>query len=402
MPTAVSTDFLIIGGGVIGINMAILAKRRHPDCSVTLIDKESSLGEHASGRNSGVLHAGFYYSSDSLKAKFTRDGNKALSDYCEDRGLLINRCGKLVVAKNESELNGLHELLTRGERNGVELEEITEQEAREIEPRVRTFEKAIFSPTTSSVDPKQVLQSLYDDARDLGVQFMFDCKYQARNGSGVVTSKSTIRAGYIINAAGLYADKIAKEFGFSQRYLIIPFKGLYIISDEAKGAVRTNIYPVPNLDNPFLGVHYTINAHGKIKLGPTAIPAFWREHYRGFDNFNFKEMLQILQQELRLFVTNRFGFRDIAFRELSKYYKPVMIKAARELLSGVDAKKYQRHGPSGIRAQLYDIEKGALEMDFKYEGDEQSFHILNAVSPAFTCSIPFTSYLFDQIDSLNS
>lgn len=398
--SADTADFLIIGGGIIGINMALQAKQRYPDCHVVVLEKEDQFGAHASGRNSGVLHAGFYYSADSLKARFTREGNRAMTEYCEQHDLTINKCGKLVVAKNESELSSLKELLHRGENNGVVLHEISAQEAREIEPRVKTFEKALFSPTTASVDPREVMHSLQIRAQMLGVKFELGCRYVERTSQGVRSSNGKINAKYIINAAGLYADKIARDFGFSKRYTIIPFKGLYIVSDELPTALRTHIYPVPNLDNPFLGVHFTITAKGKIKLGPTAIPAFWREHYQGFDNFKLGEMVEIINQELRLLISNRFGFRRIAIEEMSKYFKPVMINAARELLENVDAKLYRKHGPAGIRAQLYDIENGCLEMDFKYEGDAASFHILNAVSPAFTCSMPFTSFLFDRIDEL--
>src|SRR6266566_1588835 len=143
--SSATTDFLVIGGGVIGLNLALQAKRRHPQSHVTLIEKEQDCGSHASGRNSGVLHAGFYYTADSLKARFTREGNRLLTDYCAARGLRINRCGKLVVARNETELAGLQELFRRGKTNGVELYELSEREAREIEPRVKTFRQALFS-----------------------------------------------------------------------------------------------------------------------------------------------------------------------------------------------------------------------------------------------------------------
>ncbi len=157
-------DFLIIGGGIIGLNLALQAKARHPDASVALLEKEDACGKHASGRNSGVLHAGFYYTADSLKARFTRDGCRRLTEYCLDRGLRINRSGKLVVTRNETELASLDELLRRGRRNGVELQEISRSEAEDIEPRARTFERALFSPTTAAIDPSEVMMSFLDDA----------------------------------------------------------------------------------------------------------------------------------------------------------------------------------------------------------------------------------------------
>lgn len=397
-----TADFLIIGGGVIGLNIALLAKRRNAKSRVILIEKEDICGAHASGRNSGVLHAGFYYTADSLKARFTRDGNRLLTQYCLDRGLRINRCGKLVVAKNASELESLSELLHRGKANGVELEEITEKEAHEIEPRVKTFEKALFSPTTSSVDPKQVINSLVEDAKAAGIEIWSETTYLSKTHNGVQTSRGKISAGYVINTAGLYADKIAKDFGFSEDYQVLPFKGLYLYGDEPQGAIKTHIYPVPDLKNPFLGVHFTLTAEGKIKIGPTAIPAFWREHYKGVENFSARELIEIVGRELGLFISNDFGFRKLAVQELTKHFQPRMVRLASELISGINRDAYRRWGAPGIRAQLFDIKRRRLEMDFCYEGDEFSFHVLNAVSPAFTCSISFSEYLFDQIESLTS
>jgi L-2-hydroxyglutarate oxidase LhgO len=162
--------------------------------------------------------------------------------------------------------------------------------------------------------------------------------------------------------------------------------------------MRTNIYPVPDLHNPFLGVHFTVAVDGRIKIGPTAIPALWRENYRGFSNFSAQEMIEITGLELGLLWRNEWGFRRLAFTELLKHSRGKMVKLASELATGVTVKNYFRWGKPGIRAQLYDIKKHRLEMDFRFEGDAHSFHVLNAVSPAFTCALPFTRYLFDEIE----
>lgn len=395
-----STDFLVIGGGVIGFNLALTAKQRNPGSRVTLIEKEAQGGLHASGRNSGVLHAGFYYTADSLKARFCRDGNRELTAYCEQRGIPLNRCGKLVVAKDAQERDTLRELLQRGIANGVELHEISAEDAQKIEPRAKTFERALWSPSTSSVDPRAVMSALVSDTEASGITVLPSTAYLGRTADGVQTTNGSISAGYVINSAGLYADRIARDYGFSQDYSIIPFKGLYLYSDEPPGAVRTNIYPVPDLRNPFLGVHFTITVQGKAKLGPTAIPAFWREHYAGLSNFQAAEMWEIVWRELDLFVHNDFGFRRLAFEELAKYSRVRMTQLASALATGVRARDYRKWGPPGIRAQLFDIKRRKLEMDFRFEGDQRSFHVLNAVSPAFTCAIPFARYLFDHIETL--
>lgn len=398
--TAQTSDFLIIGGGVIGMCLALEAKRRHPASSVTILEKEKSCGLHASGRNSGVLHAGFYYTADSLKARFTRDGNAAMTAYCQERGLHINRCGKLVVARDAADLPGLDELLRRAQTNKVDVYAISRKEAEEIEPRVKTYERALFSPTTSSVDPNEVMASLIKDAVDSSIKILTETRYLGHGPAGVRTSKGTVSAGYVINAAGLYADRVAMDFGFSKDYRILPFKGLYLYAHENTNPVRTNIYPVPDLANPFLGVHYTLTADNKVKIGPTAVPAFWREHYSGFENFNAAELVEIVGRELGLFIRNDFGFRRLALTELQKYSKSRMVKLAAGLATGVDARNYTQWGKPGVRAQLFDIRKNKLEMDFHFEGDSRSFHVLNAVSPAFTCSMPFSRYLFDQVDRL--
>ncbi|MBI3562326.1 MAG: FAD-dependent oxidoreductase [Gammaproteobacteria bacterium] len=400
--TTITTDFLVIGGGVMGLCLALEAKRRHSHAKVILIEKEKSCGLHASGRNSGVLHAGFYYSADSLKARFTRDGNCRLTRYCQERGLRINNCGKLVVSKDENDLAGLEELLWRGKRNGVLLHEISAKEAQAIEPRAKTYSKAIFSPTTSSVDPNEVMASLVEDARVAGIEFLTETAFCGRGVNTVLTTRGRIMAGYVINAAGLYADKIAQAFGFSRDYRILPFKGLYLYSDEPPGTLKTHIYPIPDLRNPFLGVHFTLGVDNKVKIGPTAIPAFWREHYHGFTGFSFSECTEILARESAMFFRNDCGFRRLAVSELTKYAKSKMITLASDLAHNVIKKDYRKWGRPGIRAQLVNIKKRKLESDFRYEGDRLSFHVLNAVSPAFTCALPFAEYLFDEIERINS
>ncbi|MBA3754675.1 MAG: L-2-hydroxyglutarate oxidase [Nitrospira sp.] len=390
-------DFLIIGGGVIGLNIARKLRRIFSGASVHLIEKEADCGLHASGRNSGVLHAGFYYSPDSLKAKFTWSGNRLLTEYCAEKRIPLNKCGKLVVAKDQADHAGLDELLRRGRANGIPLEEISEKDAKTIEPRVRTCERALFSPATSTVDPMQVMQAMKKDALDEGVHLHCGVRYLSASKGRVLTTDGVYDVGYVVNAAGLYADRIAREFGFSEHYRILPFKGLYLYSSEPAGSIRTNIYPVPNLKNPFLGVHFTVAASGKAKIGPTAIPGLWREHYGGMANFHWNEFIEVAVRGVGLLATSNFDFKSLAVGELAKYSKSTMISLARQLADGVKSEHYQSWGKPGIRAQLVDIRKRKLEMDFVLESDKYSMHVLNAVSPAFTCSLPFSEHVCQQI-----
>ena len=395
-----TSDFLVIGGGIVGVSIARELKARFRDASVRLIEKEPACGLHASGRNSGVIHAGFYYSADSLKAKFTRAGNRALIAYCESRQIPLNNCGKLVVARDRNDLPQLDELLRRGRANNVPLEDISEDEARMIEPRVKTCERAIFSPTTTSADPARVIAALQEDARRDGVEIVTGAAWLRMDKGAIVTSRGPFQAGHTVNAAGLHADKIALNFGFSEKYRILPFKGLYLYSEEPAGAFRTNIYPVPDLRNPFLGVHFTVKADGRIKIGPTAIPAFWREQYRGFDNFKFGEFIEVLFREAGLMISANFDFRKLAIEELQKYSRPHLVSLAARLAHGVRPRDYRHWGEPGIRAQLLNIKERKLEMDFVIEGDRQSTHILNAVSPGWTCAMPFAEYVVDRIQKV--
>lgn len=402
---ATPTDFLVLGGGIIGLAVARELRRRHPDQQVTLVEKESSVGQHASGRNSGVLHAGFYYSADSLKARFCRDGNKALREYILSRKLSLNPCGKLVVARSAADLPQLDELQRRAIRNGVALESVNAAEARTIEPRVKTFERALWSPNTATADPAQVIAAFREDAEREGIQVRTGSPYLGRTQGqpGVVrTGAGEFAPGYVVNCAGLYADRVALDFGFSQNYRILPFKGLYLYSDEPAGAFRTNIYPVPDLRNPFLGVHFTVTVDGHAKIGPTAIPAFWREQYTGFDRFQAAEFAEIVWRDLGLFVSAGFDFRRLAVEELRKYSRAHLVKLAGELATNVDLAHYHHWGKPGIRAQLMQIHTRKLEMDFVLEGDAKSLHVLNAVSPAWTCSLPFAAHVCDRIAELTA
>jgi L-2-hydroxyglutarate oxidase LhgO len=393
----ITTDILIVGGGIVGVSIAKELASRYPDLTITLIEKEGMVACHASGRNSGVLHAGFYYTPDSLKARFTVEGNKLLTDYCLRHNLTINRCGKIVVAKDEKELEGIFELKRRGDKNGVELEIVNEKRLEELEPNARTFDKALYSPTTSVVNPTEVVEHIAHNLKG-NVKIFLKEKFIKRDDvSTVSTNTQKIKFKHFINSAGLYADKIAHQFGIGQKYTLIPFKGIYLEYKDSS-LIRKHIYPVPNLKNPFLGVHFTITAAGKVKIGPTAIPAFWRENYQGLSNFNLNEFFEVLFHEARLFVTNAFNFRNLAFEEMKKYCRNYFIRQAVHLVKKIDVNKFGDYLKPGIRAQLLDTETMKLVMDFVVEHGENSTHILNAVSPAFTSAFSFSKFIVDNVE----
>jgi L-2-hydroxyglutarate oxidase LhgO len=402
MEEIIKADFLIIGAGITGLAVAKTLREIYPEKEICIVEKESSLGVHASGRNSGVLHAGFYYTPDSLKAKFTRQGNQELKKFCEEKGLKINKSGKIVVAKNENELETLFELKKRGDINGVELDLITEKELKDLEPNAKTYKYALFSPNTATVDPLEVLKALESELKEKEVKFFFNSPYKGKlsDDVGIKAGDKIFKGEKIINCAGLYADKIAKDFGFSRHYELVPFKGVYLEYKGSDQFIKRSIYPVPDIRFPFLGVHFTVRSDGKIKIGPTAMPAFWRENYEKFNNFNFKELIEITKWDALMFI-KKLEFRRLAIEEIKKYNKNYLVKQAKMLVYNNPSADLFEWSKPGIRAQLIDKRNLTLIQDFVVEGDEYSIHILNAVSPAFTASFPFARYVVEEYITKN-
>lgn len=394
MPSDHFPDLLIIGAGITGLTLAWTYRQAFPSARITLIDKENAVAQHASGRNSGVLHAGFYYSPDSLKARLCQQGNQRMQAFCREHGLALAVCGKWVVTASQEEVPRLRQLYERGLRNGVPLQWCTAAELSAAEPEARTVDYALFSPTTATVDPVQVCDFLYQMLLKQGVSFVFDTRFERRDAHrGVRTSRGVFYPKRVVNCAGLYADRIATAFGVHHPYTLLPFKGLYLDYCGDSDLLQGHLYPVPDPRQPFLGVHYTRTVQGRLKIGPTAIPALWRENYQGMSRFQLRELTEILWHEAGLFLSNRFGFRDLALQEIQKYWPPLFAQRAEHLTHRSVAKHFGASLKPGIRAQLFDKRSRALVSDFIVEDDGYALHVLNAVSPAFTCSFAFAEHL---------
>ena len=375
MPTP---DYAVIGGGIVGLTIARELAMRGG--GVTVFEKEAHLGEHASGRNSGVLHAGFYYAPDSLKARLTARGNQLLRAFCAEHDVRVRSCGKVVVASTPEQLPALDELVRRGTANGVRLETVDERGLADLEPLARTVDRAIWSPDTGVADPKAVTAALQADLLARGVQILT---------STPVTAPPD--AGHIVNAAGLYADRVAQWFGFCDDYVMMPFKGLYWYGNERAPRLQRHVYPVPDPRNPFLGVHFTVTPGGGVKVGPTAIPVLSREAYSwAFRGDEAREVATSFPAFLR------GGHHDVPAlirAEVPKYSRRYLVRQARALVPTADG--FTVRGRPGIRAQLMHKASGRLEMDFVVRGDERSTHVLNAVSPAWTASLAFAELVVD-------
>ena len=391
-------DFLVIGAGVIGVSIARELRRRQR-AKVVVIEKEASAGQHASGRNSGVLHAGVYYKTGTLKARLCIEGNRRMREYCQMKGIPLNGSGKVIVAQTVAELPVLRELHARSLANGVRVDLVDEQALREIEPCAKTVGQALYVKDTAVVNPQRVMAAIVADAIEEGVEFHLNCAWQSREGADCVrTSHGQISYGHLVNCAGVFADRIAHAFDVGLHYRILPFRGQYYrLRPESKVQVRGNIYPVPDLRNPFLGVHFTRRPEGEVTVGPSALPLLGREQYRGLTGANASDGLAMVQYLLRLFGRNRDHFRSIALGELVKISRSGFCREAKGLAAGFESGDLLADKIPGIRAQLVDTRKAELLSDFVIEPGPRSTHVLNAVSPAFTSSAPFAEYVADMI-----
>lgn len=389
-------QILICGGGIIGLTIAKRLIETGHD-GIVIIEKEKELGMHASGRNSGILHAGIYYSSDSLKAKFSLDGNFLMKEYCKKNNLPVLEAGKVVVAKNEEETGVLGELYERGKKNGAKVELVDEARLKMLEPYAKTHKMALYSYYTAAVDPKKILNCLYKELISSGkVNILTGSSFTGLKGTNTaLTTYGPMKFKTFINAAGAYSDKVARSFGMDTNYKLIPFKGTYKKLNPRKSfMVKGNIYPVPNIKNPFLGVHLSRSVDGDVYIGPTAIPALGRENYEIFGGLDI-EVIEILYREGILFLTNP-EFRNIALEEVRKYQSKYFFKDVQSLIKDITPDDIEVSSKVGIRPQLVDWKKKELVMDFVVIKEDGNIHILNAISPAFTCSMSFAGFIVDK------
>jgi len=398
-------DVIIIGAGIFGLTLAYELKKRFFSLSILILEKESHLGAHASGRNSGVLHAGIYYPKGSLKAKFCKSGREQMTEFCHEHEIPVFNCGKIIVATKPSDQPQLDLIKDRADENQVPVEVLSEKDLKELEPLAFTHERFLYSPTTSVVDPKPVLETLESVLNQKGVQIKKGEEVLIVNPheKTLLTQSGTYSYGHLVNAAGSFSDKIAHQMGVGLDYRLIPFKGIYaLLNPEFSQKIRHCVYPVPDLRYPFLGVHLTLTPNRSVKVGPTAIPAFGRENYEKLTGFSARDIWTAMRPLMGGYFKNQDGLRNLIHEELKNYYFPHYVKSAQKLIPSLQAADFKsRFYKSGIRAQLVDLKKQKLLMDFKIEKGPDSTHLLNAVSPGWTSSFAFAQYLVDEFLLLN-
>lgn len=393
-------DLAVIGGGVVGLAAARAFARRHPAAKVVVCEKEATLGAHASGRNSGVLHAGFYYPADSYKARFTVDGNRAWRAFCAERGLPLRPCGKLVLARDEREEGQLDTLLARGQANGVAVERVSAARAQQLEPRAVVRGDALWSPDTAVVDPVLLMEHLAQDAREAGVEIRLGEGFVRRDGDAIVLAGGRLHAGRVLACAGAWADRVAAEWERGGRWALVPFRGSYLLGDPSAAPLARCVYPVPDPEMPFLGVHLTVKVGGGLKIGPTAMPVRAREDYGQGSAYSWGELAEQVGHQARLFLREP-QFRRHVGSEVRKWSQANLVREASTLVRDLRADQFRTWGRPGIRAQLVERASGKLAPDFVIEEGERSLHVLNAVSPAFTCALPFAEHLVDRLQEIS-
>jgi L-2-hydroxyglutarate oxidase LhgO len=392
-------DVAIVGGGCVGNSIAKHLSEAS-DLDVCLIEKEYHLALHQSGRNSGVLHPGFNYEPGSQKAAFSTEGTKRMKEYAAEHDVSIDECGVVVVAQDAAETRRLQDLKSQADTNGVEAAIIHGSSAiQEYEPAA-SGQAALYCPEAASIDSQEYVYTLASEARQAGVTYYLGHKVtdieKREESFSIRSSKGHIEAAYLVNAAGLYADTIAHELDVGHGYQIVPFRGEYYeLVPEKQSLVNSMIYPVPDPELPFLGVHYTRRTDGKVIVGPNAVLAFGREAYDNTD-VSIREFAQTLSFPGFWKLIASAKMVGVAWTELNKSYrKSRFVGASQRLVPSVTAADFAR-SYAGIRAQLVS-EEGELVKDPLFEHADRSTHVLNAVSPGLTCSLPFGDHLSAEI-----
>ncbi|MBV9454141.1 MAG: L-2-hydroxyglutarate oxidase [Rubrobacter sp.] len=380
-------DFAVVGGGIIGLSTAWNLLRRCPDAGVLVLEKEEGWARHQTGHNSGVIHSGVYYRPSSLKARFSREGVAALVEFCQEQGVAYEICGKVIVATKPEEIPLLRSLYERGLTNGLEVEKIGPEELESLEPHAAGL-AALYVPETGIVDYSCVAEALAWDVakRDGTLRTGVSVEGVRTTGDGVElhTSSGSFRAQVLVNCTGLHCDRIARLSGVEAGVRIVPFRGEYYeLVPERRGLVRNLLYPVPNPDFPFLGIHFTRTIGGEVEAGPNAVLALAREGYKKTD-VNLKDLGEILVCSAfwRLAGRNwQTGTGEI-LRSLSKR---AFVRALRRLIPDV-VENDLVPAFAGVRAQAL-TKNGRLVDDFLIAEGKNSVHVLNAPSPAATASI---------------
>lgn len=393
-------DFIIIGGGILGMSTAMQLQRAYPDKRLLVIEKESGPAQHQTGHNSGVIHAGVYYTPGSLKAKFCLEGNRATREFCDQHGVNYDICGKLLVATSPLEKQRMKALWERTAANGLERQWLEADELREREPNI-TGVAGIFVPSSGIVNYAEVTQAMAAEFERLGGEVRYNAEVTAleeREQEVVVTTAAeTITSRYLVSCSGLMADRVIRMLGKDPGFTICPFRGeYYLLPEQHNHIVNHLIYPIPDPAMPFLGVHLTRMIDGTVTVGPNAVLALKREGYRKQD-VSLRDMGQMFTHP---------GILKV----LGKHLKPGLIEMKNSFYKGGYLSLVQKYCPSlqasdltpypaGVRAQAVSND-GQLVDDFLFVNTRRTVNVGNAPSPAATSALPIGAHIVEQVKAL--
>ena len=396
------SDYVIIGGGIVGLATATVLSKRQPGASILVIEKDGELATHQTGRNSGVIHSGVYYKPGSYKARFAREGNASMVDFCREHGIKHEICGKAIVATENEELPRLENLYQRGLQNGLAVSRLTPEQVREIEPHV-TCLAAIKVPSAGIVSYRQVANTYADLIQANGGTIETGVRvirvHNASDAATLETTRGDIEARMVINCAGLFSDRVACSAGTDPKAKIVPFRGEYFeLVPEKRHLVKDLIYPVPNPEFPFLGVHFTRMIDSTVHAGPNAVLAFKREGYRKTD-FSLRDTWETLTYP---------GFWKLARKHMDEGW----MEMRRSLSKNLFVRSLQRLIPelrsadlvpckAGVRAQAL-LPDGKLVDDFLILRERNTIHVCNAPSPAATASLEIGKAIAEQVPELQT
>ncbi|MGF1684154.1 L-2-hydroxyglutarate oxidase [Photobacterium minamisatsumaniensis] len=394
-------DYVIVGGGIVGISTAWQLKQRCPDKSVLVVEKEDNLAAHQTGHNSGVIHAGVYYAPGSLKADFCKAGVEATLSFCKQHRIPVENCGKLLVATNEIELERMHALFERCQRNGIDVERLDQAALQAKEPNI-TGLGAILVSATSIVDYKLVTEKMAESFLSVGGEIAKRTEVTAmtENAESIaIHCKSDgqpvhLSARYVISCSGLMADRLTRMLGIKTDFQIIPYRGEYYrLKPQHNQIVNHLIYPIPDPELPFLGVHLTRMIDGSVTVGPNAVQGWKREGY-GSLNFSLQDTADMLTFKGFWKVTAN-NLKTGLIETKNSWWKPGYLKLVNKYCPQLTAKDLTPY-PAGVRAQAV-LNDGTLVHDFLFAESPRSLHVCNAPSPAATSAIPIGHYICDKV-----
>ncbi|USD63429.1 L-2-hydroxyglutarate oxidase [Vibrio sp. SCSIO 43140] len=396
-------DYIVIGGGIVGVSTAWQLQQRHPSAQIAIVEKESTLAAHQTGHNSGVIHAGVYYQPGSLKAEFCRRGAEATKRFCDEYGIAVENCGKLLVATNEIEKQRMEALYQRCHDNQIDVELIDEDELRDMEPAISGL-GAIKVHSTSIVDYRLVTERMAQAFTKLGgrlylssrVTDLTEHKERVEVECVSSSSKSILKCKQLVVCGGLMADRLAAMIGITPDFQIIPYRGEYYrLAARHNQIVKHLIYPIPDPELPFLGVHLTRMIDGSVTVGPNAVQGFKREGYGDF-NVSLEDTLQMLRFKGFWKVT-AVHFKTGLTEFKNSLWRPGYLQLVRKYCPSIEMHDLEPY-PAGIRAQAV-MSDGRLVHDFLFAETPRSLHVCNAPSPAATSAIPIGQYICEKVEA---